>query len=285
MKGHVPTFHKIPAAPRVLAAWLIGLVFSVSAVAQRSGTIRGEVFNEKDKPVPGATVYSTQIDSPDGSENSAQTDDQGNFVISGLAWGKYTVTAEKIDAGYPRTPSRFYGSHMAAAMHELSAKNAEAKVKIIFRGKVSSITGTVIDDEASVPIPATFLFRHAKDPANVLVAETQLNYRILLPASIGLTLEVSSPNHRTWYYPGTNDATKKTTLELSPGQTLNLNIRLDNNSQDCACLDRPQRWGLGPDSPAFQWHKLQDEARGEGCSRHGRRETMPDMTELSASIR
>jgi hypothetical protein len=118
-----------------------------------------------------------------------------------------------------------------------------------------------------------------------MVVETQLNYRILLPANVGLTLEVSSPNHKTWYYPGTNDAAKKTALQLSPGQTLNLNIRLDNTSQDCACLDRPQRWGLGPDSPAFQWHALQDKHRSEACTPHATPQAMPGMHELSASIR
>lgn len=286
MQQRVLKFRRRPITLRALAASMIALVGLVSAAgAQQIGTVRGKVSDEKGNPVAGATVYATQTDSDDGNEKSALTDDKGSFVISDLKWGKYAITAEKIDAGYPRTPSKFYGSRMAAPVQEISAKNTAVTVKVVFRGKVPAITGTVIDDEASVPIPATFLFRYAKDPTSVMVAETQSNYRILLPASVGLTLEVSSPNHKTWYYPGTNDATKKTTLQLSPGQTLKLNIRLDNTSEDCACLDRPQRWGLGPDSPAFQWHELQDESRGEACTSHTTPDSMPAMPELTASVR
>lgn len=278
MKTHA-MIRRMAGLVRLVAVGMIGLVSFVSvAAAQQSGTIRGMVSDEKGKPVSGATVYATQTDSNDGNEKSALTDDRGGFVVSGLNWGKYLVTAEKIEAGYPRTPSKFYGGRAPLVAQEISQKNPVARVKIVFGGKVPAITGAVIDDEASVPISATFLFRYASDPANLLVVETPSNYRILLPAGIGMTLEVSSPNHKTWYYPGTNDAAKKTTLQLSPGQELKLNIRLDNTSEDCACLDRPQRWGLGPDSPAFQWHELQDEARGRACTPHSGPDNMPQVT-------
>lgn len=263
----------------MLAPWIIGIACVVSnAATQPSGRIRGVVSDERGRPVAGATVYATQVDSTDGNEKSTHSGEKGSFVIIGLKWGKYLVTAEKIDAGYPRTPSKFYGNYKAARVQEISIKKPAASVQIGFHGKVPAMTGTVIDDEASVPIPATFFFRYATDPSNVMVAETQPNYHILLPANVRLTLEVSSLNHRTWYYPGTNEAAKKTTFQLSHGQELKLNIRLDNTSQDCACLDRPQRWGLGPDSPAFQWHELQDEARGQSCTPHSGSENIRELT-------
>lgn len=271
-------FRRCSQTGGMLAAWIIGVACVVSnAATQPSGRIRGVVSDEKGRPVAGATVYATQVDGTDGNEKSAHSNEKGSFIIIGLKWGKYLVTAEKIDAGYPRTPSKFYGNYKAVRIQEISVRKPAASIEIIFRGKVPAMTGTVIDEEASVPIPATFLFRYATDPSNVMVAETQPNYHILLPANIRLTLEVSSLNHRTWYYPGTNDAAKKTTFQLSHGQEFKLNIRLDNTSQDCACLDRPMHWGEGPDSPAFQWHELQDEARERACTRHSGPENMPEL--------
>jgi hypothetical protein len=256
---------KRPILVSCMMIWL-----AVLAGAQQSGTIRGTVLDEKGKPVSGATVFASRTDGDDATEKSVPTDPNGGFVITDLVWGKYTVSAEKPGAGYPRTPSAFYGNPGAPPVLEISAGRASAKTKIEFRGKVPAITGTVFDDEASVPIPATFLLRHAQEPANVLSVEQGPNYYILVPPGVGLTLAVSARGYKTWYYPGTNDYAKRTTLNVSPGQALKLNIRLDGQFEDCACLDPSRRRGVARDSPALQWQNSQDALRHRACS-HTRR--------------
>src|SRR5579863_6617733 len=251
--------------PILISALMLGL--GALAGAQQSGTISGKVLDEKGRPVSGATVTATQTDNNDGIEKSVQSDSSGNFAIGDLRWGKYAVIAEKPESGYPRTPAAFYGSGTQPVL-EISAGNASASTKIVFRRKEPAIVGTVIDDEASVPVAATFLLRHAREPANALSLEQGSNYRILVPAGVRLTMEVSAQGYKTWYYPGTNDYKKKTTFVVNSRQSLKINIRLDGESADSACLDRPQRWALALDSPDFLWHDSQDDSRQRSCNQH-----------------
>jgi hypothetical protein len=247
---------------RIAAAYLF--FGTVLAVAQQTGSITGIVTDEHAQPVSAATVTAS-VDS-DAAPKTAQTDNVGKFSFSGLPWGKYQVTAEKLEDGYPMTPSEFYGAH-APASTVISADHSSAAINVKFPGKVPMMTGTVIDDESSAPMSATFLFRHASHPANVLSVDAGSNYQIMLPADVGLLLEISAVGYRTWYYPGTDKVTKRTVLRLKPSQILKLNIRLDEDSEDCACLHQPQMWGLGADSPDFQLHGLREISGQQSCTR------------------
>ncbi len=247
---------------RIAAAYLF--FGTALAVAQQTGSITGVVMDEHAQPVSAATVTAS-VDS-DALPKTAQTDNVGKFSFSGLPWGKYQVKAEKLDAGYPTTPSEFYGGH-APENIILSPDHTTASINVKFPGKVPMMTGTVIDDESSAPMSATFLFRHASHPANILSVDAGSNYQIMLPADVGLLLEISAVGYRTWYYPGTDKVTKRTVLRLKTSQILKLNIRLDEDSEDCACLHQPQIWGLGPDSPDFQLHGLREISAKQSCTR------------------
>ncbi|MEO6630848.1 MAG: carboxypeptidase-like regulatory domain-containing protein, partial [Mucilaginibacter sp.] len=63
------------------------LMMSVMAFAQ-SGGIKGKVVDETNLPLPGSSV------SIDGTTIGATTDGSGNYTISGLKPGNYTVTAK-----------------------------------------------------------------------------------------------------------------------------------------------------------------------------------------------
>lgn len=237
------------------ALFLVGLTSLASlAGAQATGTIRGTVLDEKGKPVAQATVTVFQADVAAPVERSVSSSADGAFTFSGLTWGKYQVASEKPEDGYPDTSAEFYGKQPATTPVVLDRNHPSATVKIGFRFKASMLTGTVVNEETHQPIRSTFLVRRVDDPAKLITVDQPSAYRILIPADTDVTLEVSSPQHKTWYYPGTNDVTKRKPLRLNKGQDRKLNIQLDGDSQDCACLDRPQLRGLGADSPAFQIH-------------------------------
>jgi hypothetical protein len=77
---------------RGLALALAVAVFSLSALAQQSGTgtLRGQVTDEFGGVIVGATVTATDAA---GAEKTATTDNDGQFAIAGLAPGRYTVRA------------------------------------------------------------------------------------------------------------------------------------------------------------------------------------------------
>src|SRR5437773_7021109 len=65
---------------------LLLFAFSVSAVAQIGGKISGRVvFAGNSSPLSGATVQIVQL------RRSVVTDDNGNYLFSGIAAGRYTI--------------------------------------------------------------------------------------------------------------------------------------------------------------------------------------------------
>src|SRR5687768_1938200 len=74
--------------------------FPGTAAAQDvTGSIRGTVVDQLGAVVPGATV--TAKSQEKGDERSATADDSGNFVISKLTPGRYTLSVEK--QGFKKT--------------------------------------------------------------------------------------------------------------------------------------------------------------------------------------
>jgi len=74
-----------------LALLLLPTICTHTAMGQTaSGTLRGQVSDPSGAVIPGATVSATPAA---GQARTAQTDGQGKYELSGLAPGKYTVTA------------------------------------------------------------------------------------------------------------------------------------------------------------------------------------------------
>ncbi|HSE22085.1 MAG TPA: TonB-dependent receptor [Pyrinomonadaceae bacterium] len=81
---------------RILAILVLGVCALVNLAAQqRTGSLRGQVLDELGGAIVGATV--TAIDGT-GVEKTAVTNDGGNYTITGLAPGKYTLRA--VNAGF-----------------------------------------------------------------------------------------------------------------------------------------------------------------------------------------
>jgi hypothetical protein len=75
---------------------VLALCVSTAFAQQRTGSLRGQVFDELGGAIVGATV--TAIDAK-GVEKSVVTNDSGSYNISGLAPGKYTVRASTTGFG------------------------------------------------------------------------------------------------------------------------------------------------------------------------------------------
>src|SRR5687767_15730732 len=66
----------------------ITLIFSVASYAQQAGSIGGQVQDTLGSVVIGASVT---VVAPNGTEKTATTNQRGEFSVTGLAPGKYTV--------------------------------------------------------------------------------------------------------------------------------------------------------------------------------------------------
>ncbi|MCA1634280.1 MAG: carboxypeptidase-like regulatory domain-containing protein [Acidobacteria bacterium] len=70
----------------VLALFGVG-----AALAQGTGSVRGQVKDEFGGAIIGATVVAT---GPGGAQKTATTNDEGAYTLSGLAPGTYTLSAQ-----------------------------------------------------------------------------------------------------------------------------------------------------------------------------------------------
>lgn len=71
-----------------LFAGISALFFNFPIFAQQNGSLRGQIVDTLGAVVVGATVTSV---APDGTEKTATSNQSGEFTITGLAPGKYTV--------------------------------------------------------------------------------------------------------------------------------------------------------------------------------------------------
>lgn len=74
----------------LLLLGLFSLFINITAFAQQTGTVKGQVYDSLGAVLPNATV--TVVDAT-GKEKTATTNRQGEFTVTGLIPGKYTVRA------------------------------------------------------------------------------------------------------------------------------------------------------------------------------------------------
>jgi Carboxypeptidase regulatory-like domain len=200
--------------------------FLVYGRAQESGTIRGAVVDDVGKPVVTAQVI---VDPADGRPRSngvrlVETDGSGRFSMGNLAMGTYKVFAKKDSAGYPDTSFAFYSNHMFTTA-TLTSGAPEVDLILKVGPAASMLTGLVTDAEGH-PINATFLLRRASDRDNWISMSQRPEYRILVPPSTDVLLEVSAPGCKTWYYGGPADALGRSPIRLESGKQMKLDVQL-----------------------------------------------------------
>ncbi|HYL82813.1 MAG TPA: carboxypeptidase regulatory-like domain-containing protein [Candidatus Angelobacter sp.] len=203
---------------------LIALSFSflcaTRSTAQEKGAIRGTVIDSDGSPIAAAKVNATLLTGQPTSKaiRYVSTDSDGRFLIDGLQFGRYAVFAMKEEALYPNMSSSFYSDHIfPSAAVTPWAPTAELRVQL--GAKAGIITGSVTDSANGAPISAAFLLTRAASPNDWLGTSAPPNYRILLPSSVDVLVEVSEPGFKTWKPP--------TPLRLQPGEEMRLDIALD----------------------------------------------------------
>ncbi len=204
----------------ILAAVLFAfLALATVSHAQDTGSIQGQVVDEKGSPIEKARV---SVDPIDGRMRSsmvreASSDVNGKFELNRLPFGTYNIFAMKEDSGYPNTRFSFYGSE-SRSRALLTAVVPIATVSIKLGPKAGMLTGLVTDAETAKPQPAGFKLVRANNPNNWFSTSATSKYRVLLPPSTGVVIEVSAPGYNTWVAPAP--------FILASGEEVHLDIAL-----------------------------------------------------------
>src|SRR5687767_14266065 len=113
---------------KFIKLFLFTLILSVSALAQQTGSIGGNVQDTLGAVVVGATVT---VVGPDGAEKTATSNQRGEFSVTGLAAGKYTV---RVKAGnfalYENTEVQVAAGQREELLVPLTVEGVEEQVDV-----------------------------------------------------------------------------------------------------------------------------------------------------------
>jgi hypothetical protein len=198
------------------------LALSLSAQTRtETGLIKGRVVDKDGTPVKAAQVNAELLGTPMAKAIRYVTaDETGTFLIDRLAFGTYQVFGKKEEEGFPNT---YWFSSIEAPRVTISAQQPSGNVLLMFGSKAGVLAGMVRDARTGKPVLAGFTLRRLSD-SWFLSSSQPSNFRIFVPASTDVSLEVESPSYRTWAY--MNPTSNSRQLRLEPGAQMHLDITL-----------------------------------------------------------
>jgi hypothetical protein len=206
----------------------LSLLFAPYSPCQLAGSIQGTVVNEKGMPVPVAQV---RVDPLDGRPRAdavliVETDRSGHFLVSNLELESYKLFAMKESLGYADTAAAFYSNNVFPTV-TLTASVPTVDITLRVGPPAGVLSGRVSSAVSGDPVPGAILLRRVLDPGYWISMSQKPDYRVLLPPSAEVIVEVSAPGFKTWYYGGPSDALKRAPIRLESGKEMKLDIQLE----------------------------------------------------------
>jgi hypothetical protein len=203
-------------------AGILFLALSLSAqTTEEAGVIKGQVVDTDGTPVKDAKVHAGLLGGPMAKAiRYVAADEAGTFLIDRLAFGTYRVFGMKEEEGFPDT---LWFSSIEAPRVTISAQQPSGTVLLKFGPKAGVLTGMVRDARTGKPVLAGFTLRRLND-SWFLSSSQPPNFRIFIPASTDVSLEVEAPSYQTWAY--MNPTSNSRQMRLEPGGQMHLDITL-----------------------------------------------------------
>lgn len=199
------------------------------------GSVKVTVFGDRGLPVHGAKVTAVPITKCALAYALPEclTDSTGSCSLDlyydQKCGGKYSITASKVEDGYPPMDRWFYAAADPAFKEtdiEMPVAHWVNAVTVHLGKRAGILTGTVRDAATGRPMDPNVLFHWVSNPRNFL--GTGLNkprFRILVPPDTPITMVVSQKGYEDWTY-SLGRGTMKNAIRLGPGEEMRLDIRL-----------------------------------------------------------
>jgi hypothetical protein len=204
---------------------VFSLFLSSLAFSQDAGVVKGVVTDENNKPIAHMRVHLAEDKAVVGHRilRIFETNTQGEFEITGVAWGHYYVVTEKEAAGYPDTELAFY-SNLSVPKVEVSPNVPTSEVKLRLGPKAAVLAvKSVADASTALAVhSASVTLRRADNPQFSIT--TSAGGAILIPAATDVTVEVTAPGYQKWTWAADDGSSEK--LRLASGESRTLEVQL-----------------------------------------------------------
>jgi hypothetical protein len=213
----------------LFVAVLFLLWFTSSVDAQRTGGISGTVVTEDGYPVTDAHVSAEVMDGEKIVTGLiAQTDEHGRFAFTGLAFGKYRLSAEKQESGYLSTLSDIFNSRPEITAN-LTDNSPTFDTVIRFEPKAGVISGWVTDAATGRPIRGHLSLAPFSGRGGWSTTGTggRFEFRLLVPSNIEVRFGACSEGYKRWVYAQPSQPSRLAPLKLKPDFEAKIEIRLE----------------------------------------------------------
>lgn len=195
------------------------------------GTISGRVLDSDGMPVEKVIVKAENSARPTRLVPQAETNQAGEFTITGLAPGQYELYTHKEEDGYPRTEFNLYDVGLPNPQVTVYSRQSVQGITLRLGPKAALLTGQVIDAVTRQPLQhADITVRRVDLPNRFLRTGLSLpvelgEFKLLVPA-VAITVEVKENGYEDWYYKSDDQGRKPSSLLLEPNTTKHLMIAL-----------------------------------------------------------
>jgi hypothetical protein len=191
-----------------------------------TGTISATVLDSHDNPISGLTVMLRSVgQQAQRIRQMLPTDENGQLVASDCPFGTYVISATHNEVpGTPMNPTIRGNSIVTAVL--LSRSFPTASLTLKFGRNTIILSGTVKDAVTGGTVVARLDIKSAASGQSLFSGAVPSEYRIVVPRGDDLSLQVSSPGYKSWYYPGAIMRSNGHPLTLQMGASKHLDIEL-----------------------------------------------------------
>lgn len=205
------------------------------ANARTTGSIKGLVVDEVGKPVKLASVLARDIESSPsglievqmGAVPWVQADEQGQFIIRGLAVGhRYKLYTKKEEDGYPDTTIPTYNPNDDAPTVVASdAPRSSSDIRLQMGPKAVVFSYDLNDAVTGKPIQ-DYTITVTRVDTNYSFSGVNRDNRVLLPADTDMNIKFEVKGYQPWYYPGHTTKEAAAPVRGSGGEERHISILL-----------------------------------------------------------
>jgi hypothetical protein len=181
----------------VLPPFFFGAFLLACPLVFGQGSIRGRVVDLNGRAISQALVSVERLEGVNAAAiQEVSTDLKGEFVISNVFPGPYSVIARKEEEGYGSNSSDLYNTYPSPLVN-LTDAVTDVRVPVVLGPKAAFLDGTIAEDATGEPTGATVVMWRIKEPNKSIGMSVGPHFHVLVPSGADIGVKLMSNGHET----------------------------------------------------------------------------------------